>query len=202
MDFDRWLRIELDRRGWSRSELAERIGVSPAAVSRWVSGQRVPDEASCRRIASTLNVSVDAVLTRAGHVPATELRRQELEAEIDRLAGQLDELRATQEALGMELAIRKNQLAHLDELPPPQRSPLYRILAAIDEARLTVKKRDFLLREVYRAFGEQVPPEIEASSIPDVFIEVDRSRDVRRSQLTSGRIPGHKENEQDANGEQ
>ncbi len=38
--------VELDARltelGWNQTDLAKRIGVSPAVVSRWVSGERTP----------------------------------------------------------------------------------------------------------------------------------------------------------------
>lgn len=36
------LRLERERRGWSRSYVAERIGVDVATVGRWERGERVP----------------------------------------------------------------------------------------------------------------------------------------------------------------
>lgn len=53
-----------------QADLARRIGASTGAVSDWANDKRLPDTASCEKIADVLHVSVDTVLTRAGHRPA------------------------------------------------------------------------------------------------------------------------------------
>lgn len=65
--FARWLDEERKGRGWSKSELARRSGKLPAVVSRWLSGERMPDASSCLGIANALGVHVDFVLSMAGH---------------------------------------------------------------------------------------------------------------------------------------
>jgi|GEM_PF-2522505 len=71
-EFRHWLKRQLRRREWSQSEFARRLGTAPGVVSHWVRGDRVPDPASCDRIADVLGVDVDLVLTLAGHRPAVE----------------------------------------------------------------------------------------------------------------------------------
>lgn len=34
---------KLEKKGWSQQELSRRLGVEPAIVSRWMSGERVPE---------------------------------------------------------------------------------------------------------------------------------------------------------------
>lgn len=67
-----WLRRQLQRREMRQADLARRVGTSPGTVSSWVNGQRVPDPASCDRIADALGVDVDEVLMLAGHRPRIE----------------------------------------------------------------------------------------------------------------------------------
>lgn len=70
--FGQWLASRMQAREWNNSDLARRLGTAPSVVSRWVRGDRVPDPASCDRIADVLGVDVDLVLTLAGHRPAVE----------------------------------------------------------------------------------------------------------------------------------
>lgn len=50
------LRDRLDALGWTQSHLAERIRATPAAVSRWLSGERVPDLEMAHRIETVTGV--------------------------------------------------------------------------------------------------------------------------------------------------
>lgn len=65
--FSRWLSRELINRDMSQSELAQKVGASPAAVNHWVRGRRVPDPPLCYAIADAFNLSPTAVMVRAGH---------------------------------------------------------------------------------------------------------------------------------------
>lgn len=67
--FAAWLESQLARREWSPTEFARRLDMRHSAVSMWLSGQRVPTPKSIDRIADTLNLDVDTVLTIAGHRP-------------------------------------------------------------------------------------------------------------------------------------
>lgn len=50
------LRARLDALGWTQTQLAERLGSTPAAVSRWLSGDRVPDLEMAHRIENVTGV--------------------------------------------------------------------------------------------------------------------------------------------------
>jgi transcriptional regulator with XRE-family HTH domain len=51
------------------SQLAADLGVSHATVSRWLSGQDVPNTKSCRKLAEYSGVPVEKVLSIVGHLP-------------------------------------------------------------------------------------------------------------------------------------
>lgn len=70
--FGDWLRVQMARRGFSQTELAERVGTTQSVVSRWVRNERVPDPSSCDRIADALGLDIDVVLAAAGHRPNIE----------------------------------------------------------------------------------------------------------------------------------
>lgn len=67
--FGRYLKTLLDRRHWSQTDLANRIGVSKGTVSRWITDERVPDTTSCDLLADAFLVPIDDVLIAAGHRP-------------------------------------------------------------------------------------------------------------------------------------
>ena len=50
------------------SQMAADLGVSHATVSRWLSGKDTPNTKSCRRLAEYSNVSLEKVLSIAGHL--------------------------------------------------------------------------------------------------------------------------------------
>lgn len=60
--FSAWLRRELRDRHWTERELAERAGVSRAAVCRWLLGNRVPSAGSIPRLASALTIPGEAIV--------------------------------------------------------------------------------------------------------------------------------------------
>ena len=75
--FRGWLENELDRRDWRPIDLARRINPEyPAnvasSISKWMSGKRQPDTASCAVIADILGADLDTVLELAGHKPKRE----------------------------------------------------------------------------------------------------------------------------------
>lgn len=83
--FPLWLARQLDRRKWSQTEFASRIGTNSSVVSRWVRGERVPDTKSVDKIADVLGYDVDFVLALAGHRPAMEIDEDDLRAELHAL---------------------------------------------------------------------------------------------------------------------
>jgi transcriptional regulator with XRE-family HTH domain len=71
LKFSGWLRDEMAQRGLNQAELARRVGVSKAAVNKWVKGPdekdwRQPDITSLFAIARALQLSKDTVLAAAG----------------------------------------------------------------------------------------------------------------------------------------
>ena len=79
MDMTLGTRISLLRRekGLTQEGLAERMGVSPQAVSKWENDQNCPDIALLPQLARTLGVTVDHLLTGATEEPAVRLVPQE-----------------------------------------------------------------------------------------------------------------------------
>ena len=61
-------------KGLKQDELAEKLGVSPQAVSKWENDQTCPDISILPLLAKILGVSVDALLTgEAQQVPAVRM---------------------------------------------------------------------------------------------------------------------------------
>lgn len=48
--------------GMSQEEIAEKIGISRQAYSKWESGDTVPDVEKCKRLADLYNVTIDGLL--------------------------------------------------------------------------------------------------------------------------------------------
>lgn len=65
--FGDWLKSEMDRRGLSITELAEKMDVRTGTVSRWVNNQRIPEPSMTIRIADAMALDPDVVLDMAGH---------------------------------------------------------------------------------------------------------------------------------------
>jgi GTP cyclohydrolase I len=73
--FGEWLRAQRASRGWSQAQLAERIGVSPALLSRVESGSRTLPGGAFEPLAEALGQDADVVRLRAGLVPDALLAR-------------------------------------------------------------------------------------------------------------------------------
>ncbi len=63
-----WMLEEMRRREWRQADFARAAGVDVSMVSRWLQGRR-PDPESLARVAGTLGVDLDVLLTLAGHRP-------------------------------------------------------------------------------------------------------------------------------------
>jgi len=60
----------MQRRKRLPSQLAADVGVSHPTVGRWMSGEDVPSTSSCQKLATYSGVSVEEILSLAGHLPA------------------------------------------------------------------------------------------------------------------------------------
>ncbi len=58
-----FLHTERKRTGMTQSELADRLNVSPQAVSNWERGETIPDVSILLDLAEALHCSVDAILS-------------------------------------------------------------------------------------------------------------------------------------------
>ena len=73
-NFPQRLTALLAERGMTQLELAARIGVTRAAMSRYVSGEREPRLVTLVRIAEELDVNVDDLISPASNSVDTALR--------------------------------------------------------------------------------------------------------------------------------
>jgi len=64
-----FLKEVMSRRRHSSTKMAAELGVSHAAMSRWLSGENVPNTRSCQRLAKYSGVPVEKILSVAGHLP-------------------------------------------------------------------------------------------------------------------------------------
>jgi transcriptional regulator with XRE-family HTH domain len=67
-DFGDWLRQEIERRGWSQSELARRIETHPSLVSKWIRGLQKPQPRQCEKLAAAFGINRNFIMRAAGHV--------------------------------------------------------------------------------------------------------------------------------------
>lgn len=103
-DIARRIRFWLDQRGMSQKELAASSGVTEAAISKYVNGDRVPRSITLGKIAAALSVTTDELM---GVVPTEE---DELEESVVILARNMDRLTDDQrERLIRALATRPRQ---------------------------------------------------------------------------------------------
>lgn len=64
-----WLNEELQKRNWTRAELARRGGFNSSSLYLLDSGRRRPGPEICEGIARALNLPVEAVFRHAGLLP-------------------------------------------------------------------------------------------------------------------------------------
>jgi|Deesub1362A_J573_1020465.scaffolds.fasta_scaffold00112_62 transcriptional regulator with XRE-family HTH domain len=67
------LRKAREARGWTQSQLAAKLNVSDATISRYEKGVRYPDPEMLKRLAFVLEASVDYLVGNEPHNPDAEL---------------------------------------------------------------------------------------------------------------------------------
>jgi len=70
-----FLKELMRRRKRLPSQLAADLVVSHATVSRWLSGEDIPNIRSCRKLAEYSGVPLEKVLAIAGHLPGVAEKR-------------------------------------------------------------------------------------------------------------------------------
>src|SRR4030043_1339840 len=63
-----FLKEVMRRRKRKPSQLAADLGISHATVSRWLSGEDIPNTSSCQRLADYSGVPVENILSIVGHI--------------------------------------------------------------------------------------------------------------------------------------
>lgn len=99
--FTNWLKEEMDKRQWKPSDLAEKSGVTDAALSRILkSGDRRPGPDLCTKIAQALDVPVEKVFRLAGLLPKEKGKVDEVTVWEEDFLGWLRQLpKSRQEAI-------------------------------------------------------------------------------------------------------
>lgn len=68
-EFVGWLLSEITRQGWPQAEFARRAGLSPATVSRVLSGENRPGDDFIAGTARAFGLPPEEVMRRAGKLP-------------------------------------------------------------------------------------------------------------------------------------
>lgn len=90
--FADWLRDELERRGWSQSDLARKAGVHRQVINSYINHRRgKPDEDILRRVARAFGYSPETVFRAAGLLPPKP-ESSELTEKIVHLVNQMDDI--------------------------------------------------------------------------------------------------------------
>jgi transcriptional regulator with XRE-family HTH domain len=72
--FITFLKEVMQRRKQLPSKLAANLGISHATVSRWLSGDDIPNTRSCQKLAEYSGVPVEKILSLTGHLPRVSKR--------------------------------------------------------------------------------------------------------------------------------
>lgn len=75
--FSVFLKEVMRRRKRKPSQLAADLGISHATVSRWLSGDDVPNTSSCQRLADYSGVPVENILSIVGHISRVSEKKAE-----------------------------------------------------------------------------------------------------------------------------
>jgi transcriptional regulator with XRE-family HTH domain len=106
--FGRWLQRQMDRRQWTRAELARQTGVSATSISDWANGKKLPDAESADKLAEALRVDRDVVLDLVGIRPEEHDDPEQVRA----LIAMLRRVTLTGEREGLLRGILESMLAH------------------------------------------------------------------------------------------
>jgi transcriptional regulator with XRE-family HTH domain len=96
LDLPTLLRLELEARHWTQTDLEREINATAGLTSRWLKGQTRPEPRYCERIAAALDLDVLDVLRVAGYLdpqpPSSTIIDQERHARRRLLTRQFNHL--------------------------------------------------------------------------------------------------------------
>lgn len=73
VDFGKWIQKEIDKRGWTQSDLSRESGIHTAAVSYLIGGSRKVGLSSAIGLSKAFNMPLEEILVAAGFMPWLEI---------------------------------------------------------------------------------------------------------------------------------
>lgn len=73
VEFGKWIQNEINRRGWTQSDLARESGLHTAAVSYLIGGSRKIGLSSAIGLSKAFNMPLEEILVAAGFMPWLEI---------------------------------------------------------------------------------------------------------------------------------
>lgn len=71
IDFSEWLQIEMNKRGWSQSDLARAADLNRAVINKLLNGKSRPQPATLEAISRALRLPIEITYRAAGLLPVT-----------------------------------------------------------------------------------------------------------------------------------
>ena len=96
-----------EERGWLQTDLAKRLGISRARLSKWEKGEHAPPLAGLADLGRVLEKSLDALVLGAAEGEAGILTRSQRE--------KVREALEALESLSVSLGIQEEEITHLEE---------------------------------------------------------------------------------------
>lgn len=69
MDFAEWLHVEMDKRGWSQSDLARAADLNRAVINKLLNGKSHPQPTTLEAISRALKMPIEITYRAAGLLP-------------------------------------------------------------------------------------------------------------------------------------
>ncbi len=91
MEFSERLQEALKLRGWSQTDLANALSITPQAVQKWLNGG-YPRMNRLKAIAEKIDVSEEWLITGVGSPFRDRKMRQEMEKELNEIISELSDL--------------------------------------------------------------------------------------------------------------
>jgi len=80
--FSEWLQAEIDKRGWSQSDLARSADLNRAVINKLLNGKSHPQPATLEAISRALKIPIEITYRAAGLLPTTSENDDALEEAI------------------------------------------------------------------------------------------------------------------------
>lgn len=71
IDFSEWLQAEMDKRGWSQSDLARYADLNRAVINKLLNGKSHPQPPTLGAISRALRIPIEITYRAAGLLPST-----------------------------------------------------------------------------------------------------------------------------------